>query len=638
MRRNMARGVVVLLAALVLATAGAAEAQTDSERPPAGSGPEAVFQQGVDLYRAGEPDAALSLFRGFIIQHSDSPLMPKAYLYLARIFLDQGSYSEVLPYLDRIPAKERGVEARFIEGMALVKTGRVREGEARLLSLQDAPLFAADQVLLFETLAEANVQLGQHLQALLFIHRALEHGGEEAFLLEQAHRLFKRELSYSELEEAAFMFQGASLGLDAKVQLAWRSMSAEKTERARDLVTAVLQDPTPFPYRQEATFLLDRLTGRRWLQRDAVGVVLPLSGRYATFGKLVRRGIELAAKVHVAQHEPVRFVYRDTGTDPERTEQAVTELANEERVMAVIGPLSGAASASAAQQAQTERIPLLTLSHKEGLPEFGDYVFRDSLTNRMQVKALARYAVEELGITSFGVLAPKNRLGDEMADLFAEEVRKLGGLVVDRQSYPEGATDFRRQILLLRGEDPDAPEEEKEAPAEEEAVDEPLPLEPKFPPATFDALFIPDFAERVGLIAPQLAYYGLEEIQLLGINGWNSPDLIRTAGSFVEGAVIADGFFRYSSYPFVREFVNLYFETYGEEPSILEAQAFDAAGIILSLLDQEDIQTRDDLRLALAMVRNYPGVTGATSFNFQGEAEKVLFLLQVKNGNFVQIN
>jgi hypothetical protein len=37
-------------------------------------------------------------------------------------------------------------------------------------------------------------------------------------------------------------------------------------------------------------------------------------------------------------------------------------------------------------------------------------------------------------------------------------------------------------------------------------------------------------------------------------------------------------------------------------------------------------------------MKDYPGVTGATSFDFVGEAVKPLFLLQVKKGRIVQIN
>jgi ABC-type branched-subunit amino acid transport system substrate-binding protein len=88
----------------------------------------------------------------------------------------------------------------------------------------------------------------------------------------------------------------------------------------------------------------------------------------------------------------------------------------------------------------------------------------------------------------------------------------------------------------------------------------------------------------------------------------------------------------------VEEFVNRYFEKYGEEPSILEAQGFDAANILLTLLDRPEVRSREALRLSLAQLKNYPGVTGGTTFNLQGDADKVLFLLQIQNGNVVQIN
>jgi ABC-type branched-subunit amino acid transport system substrate-binding protein len=216
-----------------------------------------------------------------------------------------------------------------------------------------------------------------------------------------------------------------------------------------------------------------------------------------------------------------------------------------------------------------------------------------------------------------------------MAELFAREVERRGGRIAARQSYAENLTDFRRQIKLLRREDPNAPDPEPSRAGATASSPKSL---------SFEGLFIPDDADRIGLIAPQLVFFGIENIPLLGINGWNSPDLVRHAGRFIEGAVFVDGFYRDSPHHLVREFVDRYFEKYGEEPSILEAQGFDAAGILLSLLDRDEIRTREDLRLALSRVRNYPGVTGATSFTQQGDADKDLFLLQVQDGNIVQIN
>lgn len=489
----------------------------------------------------------------------------------------------------------------------------------------------ADPVLSLLALAEARAASGEPLHALLLIHQALAEpaGTRSEELLAQAHALLQNHLDDAQLAEAAFMFRGSPVGQDALLQQALRAAAHGDTEVARRLTESLLQGSAPFPCRSEAVRLWERLTGQGWLPR-AVGVLLPFSGRYATFGEMVRRGMDLALETRqTGGKKPVRFLYRDTGADPTLSERAVVELVESERVLAIAGPLTGAAAQAAANQAQQMQVPLLTLSQKEGLPAVGDYVFRDSLNSHQQVLALVRYAMEERQLTSFAVLSPENRLGREMTELFASEVERRGGRIAGRQSYGENLTDFRRQIKRLKREDPDAPDPESSRAGA-------MPSPPKALP--FEALFIPDHADRIGLIAPQLAFFGIENLPLLGINGWNSPDLVRLAGRFVEGAVFVDGFFRDSPHPLVREFVDRYSEKYGEEPSILEAQGYDAAGILLLLLERAEIRTREDFRLALSRLRNYPGVTGATSFTPQGDAEKKLFLLQVQDGNIVQIN
>jgi ABC-type branched-subunit amino acid transport system substrate-binding protein len=601
---------------------------------------ESALQEGIDLHAAGESEAAISRLHSFLVRFPESPLLPRAYLYLARIFHEQGQPEKALLYLDRIQPTQRGPEAQLIKGVSLVQTGSAGEGMAILRSLEEKTLGGDDQVARLVALAKGAVQLDLPLQALVFLHQgySLGYGMEGEAIQQQAHSILVEKLTDLELAEAGFMFRGTSFGADAVLQQAQRALARNEEAAALRLVESALATTAPFFYRDQAVALWERLTGEVWLRR-AIGVVLPQSGRFAAFGELVRRGMELAQQIYNANNPPILFLFRDSGADPETCARTVSELANRDRVMAIAGPLTGSAAVAAAERAQQERVPLLTISPREGLPLMGEFVFRNSLTSRLQATALARYAVEEKGMTDFGVLYPDNKLGRELTELFAAEVLKRGGVVVARQKYAEDATDFRRQIRLLKGEDPDAPLEENTPKTEEERQKElTRPDVQAFPSVNFDALFIPDYAERVGLIAPQLAYYGIEDLPLLGINGWNSPELVRVAGRFVEGAVFVDGFFRYSPYPFVEEFVNRYFEKYGEEPSILEAQGFDAANILLTLLDRPEVRSREALRLSLAQLKNYPGVTGGTTFNLQGDADKVLFLLQIQNGNVVQIN
>jgi branched-chain amino acid transport system substrate-binding protein len=586
--------------------------------------------EGLASYRAGDRDRALALLLDFVQMQPEAPQVSEASLVLARIYHERRQPEEVLRYIAKIPKAQRGTESRLLEGMAEIRIGQVERGIALLRPLDESQLAFPDRRARLAGMADGYSYLGRWLEALFFIDRSLALAGtrdEKVKLQQQARELIVNQLSDGQLAEAAFMFRGSPVGQQAGLEQAQRYFRAGRNDRALSRLEKVLQDPTDFPERMQAVQLRERLAGTLVPNRS-IGVILPLSGRYAGFGKLVKRGMELAAEEQRVGQLAVQLIFKDSAGDPEQSAKAVSELANVAQVMGIIGPLTGTAAGTAAERAELEQVPLLTLSQRKGLPEKGAEVFRSSLTHEQQARSLVRYAMEERNLSTFGILAPDNRLGQEMANAFAREVETRGGRIAARQDYPERATDFRRQIKLLKGEDPDAPDLEPDD--HESGVAE--------PPLPFEALFIPDYAQRIGLIAPQLPFYGIRDLQLLGINGWNSPDLLRRGGNFVEGAVFVDGFFRYSGYPFVKEFVNRSFERYGEEPTILEAQGFDAAGIMLSLAGRADVRTRDELRRALARLQNYPGVTGATSFDERGDAQKVLFLLQVKNGNIVQIN
>jgi branched-chain amino acid transport system substrate-binding protein len=156
--------------------------------------------------------------------------------------------------------------------------------------------------------------------------------------------------------------------------------------------------------------------------------------------------------------------------------------------------------------------------------------------------------------------------------------------------------------------------------------------EPK-PIINFQAIFIPDDFKRINLVVPQLAYYDIKEVQLLGTNGWNSPDLLRDSGKFVNRAVFVDGFFKDSPLPAVRSFVMDFEDTFGSSPTLLEALSFDTTSLIL-----RTISTRGSFSSeALLSLRGYSSVTGFTGFTAAGEGMRNLFLLTVAKDTIRQI-
>jgi len=585
----------------------------------------AGFERGQELYQLGRYDQALAVLRDHVRSAPANIETARAYALIGRILTERQQYPEVILYLQRTPAVLRSPDIELLHGNALVATGSTAEGLLKLQPLIGESLPAADQQRLFQALASAVLAENQPLIALYYLYQELAFSADQQAVLVRVRQLLQNRLSDVDLTEAAFMWQGTEIGQDARLQLARRALARQNPQVARQQLENLFTIATPFPYWQEAEDLLQRTREDGWLNRNSIGVLLPLSGPYASYGEMVKNGLELALKEHNKSRFPVRFIYRDSaGNVP--VARLVSGLANEDRVIGIIGPLLSADAMDAAREAQRQMVPMLALAQTEGLPQVGNFIFRDTITAEQQVKALVDYAKANQRI-SFSVLRPQTRSGQQMTQLFETMVRRSGGELVDVVIYPEGATDFRGQIEQLLWSN-------RSRPIAEEKSGGLQP--PEYPLPPFHALFIPDFADNISLIAPQLMFYGIKDVLLLGINGWYSPELVNRAGRFLGDAVFVEVFYSDSRNPEVRRFVELFRSDYREEPSALEAQAYDAASLLLATVDRPEVGNRDDLRIALLHLDDFRGVTGTRGFDLEGEAIKELNLLGVQRGRLVE--
>ena len=154
----------------------------------------------------------------------------------------------------------------------------------------------------------------------------------------------------------------------------------------------------------------------------------------------------------------------------------------------------------------------------------------------------------------------------------------------------------------------------------------------------FDAIFIPDEPSKAALIAPQLAYWDVNHVLLMGTNLWHSEQLIATARDYVQDAIFADVYYAKSFNQNVQQFIKLCEKLHGESPGAFEGLAYDTAMIAFQTAANLKVQSRKDLRDRLSQISNYDGVTGLTSFNANGDAWKKLYLLQIDGPNFVEVN
>lgn len=379
----------------------------------------------------------------------------------------------------------------------------------------------------------------------------------------------------------------------------------------------------------QAETLIKEINEKFTFNHNTLGCLLPLSGPYETYGRKILNCIELArSQFNAKNNRPtIRLIVKDTESDPEKAALAVQEL-SEERVGAIIGPVATHEDAAAA--AQENRIPIITLSQKENITTIGDYVFRNFITPKMQVESLVSYAVNVLGLSRFAILYPDEKYGKTFAELFQDEVDACGGEIVKIEPYDPDQTDFADPIKKLAESDM----EFIEHPEEKEVG--PVPDQTK-PVIDFDAIFIPDGPKTSGLILPQLVFYDVEGIQLLGTNLWHSHRLIHMAQQFVQGAIMVDGFFAESNSEKVKDFVDLFEETFGKKPGFIEAVSYDTAMILFDLVSRNDIQSRSQVKDEIINLRNFHGLTGETFFDNTGDAHKKLYLLQIEKDNFIEL-
>jgi len=127
-------------------------------------------------------------------------------------------------------------------------------------------------------------------------------------------------------------------------------------------------------------------------------------------------------------------------------------------------------------------------------------------------------------------------------------------------------------------------------------------------------------------------------VHLFGTNLWHSERLIEMAKQFIQGAIMADGFFAGSNSQKVKDFVEMFEETFHEKPGFIEAVAYDTAMILFDLVSQNDIQSRSEIKNEIMNLQDFQGVTGTTSFDHTGNAHKKLYLLQICGNKRISLN
>jgi branched-chain amino acid transport system substrate-binding protein len=396
------------------------------------------------------------------------------------------------------------------------------------------------------------------------------------------------------------------------------------------------------PYIARAQGYLDQIDIRRRVRADTIGMVVPLTGKYSAIGYKALKGVQLALGTFFPAGSPLKLAVVDSEGNSDLARRGVERLVNEDNVVAIIGGLTSKTAAQEASKAQELGVPFIGLSQSQGLTDVGDYVFRNSLTSRIQMGALVETAIMKQKMRTFAILYPNDTYGNEFAHAFYDEVISRGGEIRAVQSYDPKETDFKEAIRKLVGTAyvDDRAEEYRVKLKEWQAKNtrkNATPPDDLLPPVVdFEALFVPDSVKALGQIAPMLSYNDVKNVKLLGTNLWNSGDLIKRGQKSVEGALFVDTTMDQDTNLLSSQFFNDFQTTFQETPGLFEMLAFDAAALVRKVLVNGE-SSRVGVRDSLASLQNVQGAVGTLSINGNREVSRRLLALTVTNGQIAPL-
>ena len=183
-----------------------------------------------------------------------------------------------------------------------------------------------------------------------------------------------------------------------------------------------------------------------------IGVIAPLSGDEQEFGQDLRDGAILAYERYLSSlDEPIRMVVEDSESNLVGAVKATQRLILEKNALALVGPVTSTSTAGVAALANARGVPLLApTASEDGIDSIGPFVFQLNATPGVQGTRIAEYAVQDLGLHSFAVIASLDSYGRNMSDRFAGTVSALGGEVLIQEWYFPGTKDFRKQFERIR--------------------------------------------------------------------------------------------------------------------------------------------------------------------------------------------
>ncbi|HEX3017559.1 MAG TPA: ABC transporter substrate-binding protein [Caproicibacter sp.] len=346
-----------------------------------------------------------------------------------------------------------------------------------------------------------------------------------------------------------------------------------------------------------------------------IGVVGPMTGSVSTYGQSAQKGLKLLQKQVNASGgvngKKVNFVFTDDENKPASAVTAGQKLIFDDKVCAIIGPMTSTCANSLGPVCQSNQMPMITpYATNPKVTQAGDFIFRTCFIDPFQGTVLAKFSKSSLKAKTAAVLYDNgNDYSKGLAEFFISGFKSQGGTVVDTETYNTGDKDFNTQLTKIAQKNP-------------------------------DVLILPDFYSTVAVIMKEARTAGIKAT-FLGGDGWDSSDLFTIAGDSVEGAYFSNHYSPDDTSKGVVQFIKDFQAEYsGATPDAIAALSYDSGQIVLQAIKSSGKTDAQSIKEAM---KNTSGsfVTGDIKFDASRNPTKAAVILKCTGGKskfFTKVN
>jgi len=339
-----------------------------------------------------------------------------------------------------------------------------------------------------------------------------------------------------------------------------------------------------------------------------IGVVSFITGSGAAYGEAITSGLELAQEEINAQGDVhIELLIEDSAGEADQALSAAQKLMNSEDIIGLIGPTLSTEFEVVAPVADQNGLPILGTSvTAEGIPQIGDYVFRNSISEAAAIPASVEKAVEAYDAESVALMYGNDDVFTKSGyDSMKQAAEDLGLEILTTETFQQGQSDYKAQLSKIKQVDPDI--------------------------ILASALY-----NEGAVIMKQARSMGID-VPFVGGNGFNSPQVIEIADDDADGLIVATPWFTGKEDDKVQDFVSKFEEEYGKQPDQFAAQSYDALHVMADALKRAGEADPEKLYEALGETEDFEGILGTMSFDEEGDIVMDPIVLTIEDGQFIEM-